>query len=257
MELHARILGSGPPVVLLHGLFGSKENLGGIARALADRYTAYGLDLRNHGRSNHGRRMDYPTLAADVRETLDAHALAAPAVIGHSLGGKTAMELALSTPDRVSALVVLDIAPIVYDRRHDQELDSLRGLDLARVRSRADADEQLQARIPDPAIRQFLLKNLTRGATGFEWRIPLDAIAAAYPDIAAAPSATDRYAGPTLFIRGGASDYVSGNAESAIRDRFPNARVETVRNAAHWLHVEDPDTVATIIRDFLAGTRLE
>ncbi|MDZ7749319.1 MAG: alpha/beta fold hydrolase [Halofilum sp. (in: g-proteobacteria)] len=252
MELHARIQGDGPPLVLLHGLFGSNENLGGVARALADRFSVYGLDLRNHGRSPHGRRMDYPTLAADVRETLDAHALDRPAVLGHSLGGKTAMELALSTPERVSRLVVVDIAPIAYDHRHDQELEALHGLDLAALRSRADADEALAGQIPNPAIRQFLLKNLVRGDDGFEWRIPLGTIHAEYASIAAAPPSTGPYDGPALFVRGGNSDYMPDTAESAIRERFPNARIETIPDAAHWLHVDAPEVFLNLVGSFLA-----
>ena len=252
MELHARVLGDGPPIVLLHGLFGSNENLGGVARALADRYAVYAMDLRNHGRSPHGRRMDYPALARDVRETMDAHALDRPVLLGHSLGGKTAMELALSAPDRVERLIVVDIAPIAYDRRHDEELEALHGLDLAALGSRGDADRALEPSIPVPAIRQFLLKNLVRGDDGFEWRIPLETIHAGYADIAAAPSAGGPYQGPALFVRGGGSDYVPADAEPAIRERFPNARIETVPAAAHWVHVEAPEVFLEIVESFLA-----
>jgi esterase len=252
MELHARILGDGPPLVLLHGLFGSNENLGGIARALSDRWTVYGLDLRNHGRSPHGRRMDYATLAADVRETLDAHALDRPALLGHSLGGKAAMELALSAPERVERLIVVDIAPVAYDRRHDQELEALHRLDLAAVASRGDADRALAGDVPNAAIRQFLLKNLVRGDEGFEWRIPLETIHAEYEDIAAAPAAIGPYAGPALFVRGGDSDYVPAEAEPEITKRFPNARIETIPGAAHWVHVDKPEPFLEIVGEFLA-----
>ena len=252
MELHVRILGDGPPLVLLHGLFGSNENLGGVARALADRFTVYGLDLRNHGRSPHGRRMDYATMANDVRETLDAHALDRPALLGHSLGGKTAMELALTAPDRVERLVVVDIAPIAYDRRHDQELEALHALDLSSLRSRGDADRALAGDIPNKAIRQFLLKNLVRGDDGFEWRMPLETIYAEYEHIAAAPAAAGPYDGPAMFVRGGDSDYLPRDAEPAIRKRFPEARIETVPGAAHWVHVDAPEAFLEIVGAFLA-----
>ncbi len=188
MELHTRVAGEGPPLVLLHGLFGSNENLGGVARALSDRFTIYGMDLRNHGRSPHAESMDYASMAVDVRETLDAHHLDETTILGHSLGGKTALELALSVPERVSRLVVVDIAPVAYDRRHDQELEALHNLDLTDLGSRGDADKALADEIPNPAIRQFLLKNLTRSDTAFAWRIPLDTIYAEYAEIAAAPS---------------------------------------------------------------------
>lgn len=254
MELHARVAGDGPPLVLLHGLFGSNENLGGVARALSDRFTVYGLDLRNHGRSPHGRRMDYATLAADVRETLDAHALDRPAVLGHSLGGKAAMELALASPDRVDRLVVVDIAPVAYERRHDRELDAMLALDTGALASRGDADEALKPRVQDPAIRQFLLKNLVRSAEGFDWRVPLDTIRAGYADIAAPPRSQGPYEGLALFVRGGDSDYLPESAERAIRERFPNARIETVPGAAHWVHVDAPEAFLELVGTFLAGS---
>lgn len=251
MELHARITGEGRPLVLLHGLFGSNENLGSVARALADRYTIYGLDLRNHGRSPHAESMDYPGMAADVSETLDRHGLDEAIILGHSLGGKTAMELALSTPDRVTSLIVVDIAPIVYDRRHDQELEALHNLDLTGIRSRGEADAALAKCIPNAAVRQFLLKNLTRTGEGFAWRIPLDTIYHEYDKIAAAPSSTGLYTGPTLFIRGGSSDYLPRDAESIVNERFPNAGIVTLANLGHWPHAESPDKFVHTITRFL------
>lgn len=251
MELHTRVAGDGAPLVLLHGLFGSNENLRGIARALSNRFTIYGMDLRNHGRSPHAESMDYAELAADVRDTLDAHGLNAPTILGHSLGGKTAMELALSAPRRVSGLVAVDIAPIAYDRRHDEELEALHELDLSAVRSRGDADAALADQIPNPAIRQLLLKNLSRTDNGFTWRIPLGTIYAEYAKIAAAPSSAGPYDGPTLFIRGGNSDYLPEAAEPTIRERFPEARIATIPDAAHWIHVDAPEAFLDVLKGFL------
>jgi esterase len=251
MELHTRIGGEGPPLVLLHGLFGSNENLGGIARALSGRFTIYGMDLRNHGRSPHADSMDYADMATDIRDTLDAHGLHEATILGHSLGGKTAMELALSTPNRVSGLIVVDIAPVSYDRRHDQELEALHDLDLSAIRSRSDADAALADRIPTAAIRQFLLKNLSRTDNGFAWRIPLDTIYAEYAAIAAAPPSTGPYNGPTLFIRGGNSDYLPQDAEPAIHERFSKARIETIPDAAHWVHVDALEAFLDVLNGFL------
>ncbi|MDZ7828009.1 MAG: alpha/beta fold hydrolase [Halofilum sp. (in: g-proteobacteria)] len=255
MELHFRRAGDGPPLVLLHGLFGSNENLGNIARELVSDFTVIGLDLRNHGRSPHGDRMDYATMAGDVIDTLDANGLDSVAVLGHSLGGKTAMELALSAPDRVERLIVADIAPVAYDRRHDQELEALHALDLDAIGSRKDADEALADAIPNPAIRQFLLKNLARGDDGFRWRIPLETIYSEYADIAAAPTSTGPYDGPALFIRGGESDYVTDEAETDIRERFPAARIETIPGANHWVHVDAPDAFLKLVSEFLKESR--
>jgi len=251
MELFTRVHGDGPPVVMLHGLFGSHENLGTIARPLADEFRVHGMDLRNHGRSPHGEAMDYPTMAADVAETMDAHGLADAFLVGHSLGGKVAMELALTAPDRIRGLVVLDIAPVAYDGAHDAELDAMRALDTKTLSSRADADKALAGKIPTAGIRQFLLKNLVRADDGFAWRIPLDTIHREYAQIGAAPASPGPYEGPTLFIRGGDSDYIPEEAEPAIHERFPNARVETIPEAAHWVHVDAPEAFLELVREFL------
>ncbi len=251
MRLYTRVHGEGPPLVLLHGLFGSNENLGGIARALSGRFTIYAMDLRNHGRSPHAEHMDYPTMAADVHDTMAAHALDGAFVLGHSMGGKTAMQLALSHPDRVERLIAVDIAPVAYDHRHDRELTAIRGLDLSAIGSRGDADAALAGAIPEATIRQFLLKNLVRSDGGFAWRIPVETIAAAYDAIAAAPVGDTPYKGPTLFVCGGASNYVPAGTETAIRAFFPSARIETVERASHWVHVQAPDAFLELVDDFL------
>lgn len=255
MELFARTQGNGPPLVLLHGLFGSNENLGSVARALADDFSIHAMDLRNHGRSPHGAEMAYPVLAHDVLETLAAAGIERTSILGHSLGGKTAMELALSRPRHVERLIVVDIAPIPYERRHDRELEALHALDLEQVSSRGDADRALAEAIPNPAIRQFLLKNLVRTEDGYSWRMPLDTIYREYADIAAAPASPGPFDGPTLFIRGGNSDYITDDSEPAIHERFPNARIETIPDAAHWVHVDAPEAFLGLVREFLGKVK--
>lgn len=250
MELHARIQGEGPPVVLLHGLFGSNENLGTLARELGRDHSVYALDLRNHGRSPHADTMDFPGMAEDVRQTMAAHGVDSAALLGHSLGGKTAMELALAHPELVNRLIVLDIAPVTYTSGTEAELAAMQGLDLTAIGSRRDADEALSAHIEDAGVRQFLLKNLVRADDGFAWRIPLDTIAAQYPNLAAAPSAPGPYDGPALFIRGRHSTRVTDDSESAIRERFPNAHIETVE-AGHWVHIEAHEATSALVRAFL------
>ena len=249
MELHTRSTGSGPPLVLLHGLFGSQENLGSLARGLMQHYTIYAMDLRNHGRSGHAESMTLAELAQDVADTLQVHNLEQTAIIGHSLGGKVAMELALAT-NAVERIAVLDIAPVRYPRGHNRELDALLALDPGQLASRSAADRALAAHIPEPGIRQFLLKNLVRDGAGFAWRIPLATIATEYDKLLMANTAAS-FGGPALFLRGGASDYVRDEHEPPIRDRFPNARLETVPAAAHWLHVEQPEAVVHHIKSWL------
>ena len=251
MQLHTRTAGQGAPVVLLHGLFGSHENLGVLARDLATDHSVYGMDLRNHGRSPHADAMTLAAMAADVIKTMDAHELGSATLLGHSLGGKVAMEIALTMPERVDGLIVLDIAPVAYTRGHDTELDAMLGLDLEGLASRADADRTLAAEVPNPAVRQFLLKNLVRAGDGFAWRIPLQTIADEYASIATAPSG-GRFDGPALFIRGGASNYVTTDHETAIHKHFPQARIETIEGAAHWLHVEQPEKVVALARALIA-----
>jgi esterase len=250
MQLHTRTAGQGAPVVLLHGLFGSHENLGVLARDLAADHTVFGMDLRNHGRSPHADAMTLPAMAADVIETMDAHDLDSATLLGHSLGGKIAMEIALTLPARVDGLVIIDIAPVAYERGHDTELNAMLGLDLEALGSRKEADEALASALPNPAIRQFLLKNLVREGDGFQWRLPLQTIADEYDSIATAPSG-GRFDGPTLFIRGGASDYITTEYEAAIREHFPQARIETIVGAAHWVHVEAADEVIALSRGLI------
>jgi len=252
LQLHTRTDGDGPPVVLLHGLLGSNENLGGIARGLGGEYGLIGMDLRNHGRSPHGTPMDYATMAGDVRTALQAEGIQQARFVGHSMGGKVAMELALGSPEWVERLVVLDIAPIAYERRHDATLEALHGLEPATLGSRQEADDRLAAAVPNAAVRQFLLKNLARNGDRYAWRIPLETIRAAYPDIAAAPPSPGPYDGPALFLRGADSDYVPADAAGAVRARFPQARIETLTGAGHWPHVEQPAACLAAIRSFLA-----
>ena len=252
MQLHTRTAGQGAPVVLLHGLFGSHENLGVLARELATDHSVYGMDLRNHGRSPHADAMTLSAMATDVIKTMDAHELDSATLLGHSLGGKVAMEIALTMPARVDRLIVLDIAPVAYARGHDTELDAMLGLDLAGLASRADADRALAAELPNPAVRQFLLKNLVRDGDGFAWRIPLQTIAEQYAHVAAAPS-NGRYTGPTLFLRGDRSDYIQQDDYSSIQERFPNASIETIDDAGHWLHIEARDATSAKIGAFLAA----
>lgn len=254
MELHARIQGEGRPLVLLHGLFGSNENLGTLTRELAGDYSVYALDLRNHGRSPHAETMDFASMAADVHQTMAAHGLDSAAVLGHSLGGKTAMELALGHPQCVERLIVIDIAPVTYTSGNEAELAAMRGLDLRSLHSRGDADEALSEHIASAGVRQFLLKNLARTDDGFAWRIPLDTIESQYPNLAAAPSAAGTYDGPVLVIRGANSMRVPHDAEPAIHERFPHARIETV-DAGHWVHIEAPNATLQLVQAFLDSDR--
>ncbi len=242
--------GQGAPLVLLHGLFGSLENLGRLARLLAVNHTVYSVDLPDHGRSPHTEHSELSAMVEGVRQWMDAQKLSHVIMVGHSLGGKVAMELALQNADRVTRLVVLDVAPVAYGNRHDNIFQGLLSVPIEALQSRVAADEALQESIPDAAVRGFLLKNLVREGEGFRWRMNLQGLHRGYGQLVAGNSEGE-FDGPTLFVRGGRSDYILPGAEAAIQQRFPQARIETVEEAGHWLHAEQPDATGRIIARFL------
>jgi len=251
VSLACTATGSGPPLVLLHGLYGSGNNWRTQARELAERYRVLLPDLRNHGRSPHAPDMDYRSLAADIDALLDGEGIERAAVVGHSMGGKAAMALALTRPQRVAALVVVDIAPVAYDHDHDAIIAALQGLDLERLTRREDADAALAADIPEAMVRQFLLTNLQRRDGGWAWRIPLDILADQRRVVEGWPPLEGRWPGPAAFIHGGASDYVNAEGAAAIRRYFPAARVEALPGVGHWVHAEAPGDFGQRLRAFL------
>jgi esterase len=253
MILHAITAGEGPPLVLLHGLFGSARNFGVVQRALAERHQVIALDLRNHGASPHAEAMDYAVMAADVIETL-AQTDALPAsVLGHSMGGKVAMRMALDRPDTVSALIVADIAPVQYPPHFTHYVEAM--LAVPPRSTRAAVDARLASTVPDPAIRGFLLQNLQPGAAR-PWRIGLAEIAAALPAIGDwGERAGESFPGPTLFMAGETSDYIRPEHRAVIRALFPAARFVTLRGTGHWLHADKPGAFVTVVEGFLAAAR--
>ena len=247
MKLAVHAMGAGAPVVLLHGLFGSARNLGGVQRALATQFRVLSLDLRNHGASAHDPAMDYPAMAADVLETLAAEAALPAAILGHSMGGKVAMQIALQDPGQVRRLIVADIAPVLYPSHFGAFAAAM--LTIPASATRAQADAILAPVVEDPAVRSFLLHNFRPGEG---WRIGLPYIAAALPGIEAWTT-QGLYPGPALFITGARSDYVKAADHVVIRALFPAARFVAIRDAGHWLHAEQPAAFAATVAAFLAG----
>jgi pimeloyl-ACP methyl ester carboxylesterase len=228
-------------MVLLHGLLGSSRNWQTAGRELAAVRRVYALDLRNHGLSPHAARMPYESMMADVLAWLDLHGIGQAELIGHSMGGKVAMLLACRHPERVARLVVVDIAPKGYswpERR--REFAAMNELDLASLRSRADAEARLEASVPGWAERKFLTTNLERLEGGrWGWQIDLPAITAALPELERNPiGPDDRYAGPALFIAGGKSGYVKPADSEVILAHFPSARLEVIAASGHNPHIE-------------------
>lgn len=254
IELVGQTYGSGgAPIVVLHGLLGSGRNWTTIAKRLAERHQVVTLDLRNHGGSPWADRMSYPLMAADVRAYIENAALGPVTVIGHSMGGKAAMRLALDAPSLVERLVVVDIAPVDYDHGTGAYVEAMRGLDVAVLSSRNEVDERLAAEVPEAAIRAFLLQNLVHGAEGFAWRANLDALSRAMPELMAFPRGEhDNYRGPALFLSGAGSTYVRPAHRPVIRELFGQADLRVIADAGHWVHAEQPAAFLAHLQDFLS-----
>lgn len=254
MKLNFRQYSSeGVPLLILHGLFGSLGNWGSQSRQFAKDFAVYGLDLRNHGGSPHSDDMDYTTMANDVIEFMDDHDIERCHLLGHSMGGKTAMQVALSAPQRIERLVVADIAPVDYRGQHDSILDGLQAIDLEKVRTRNEADEVLKQFEPDELIRQFLLTNLMKKpeGDGFYWRINLPILRASYDRLREKPASNGVFLGPTLFVKGDLSNYIKEKYRAAILERFPAATIKVIMHTGHWLHAEKPQTFYRIVHGFL------
>ncbi|MEM6388110.1 MAG: alpha/beta fold hydrolase [Pseudomonadota bacterium] len=245
VALNALRQGDGPSVLIAHGLFGSARNWGAIAKRLSSDFTVTTVDMRNHGESPRADTNGYEDMAADL------NALGGQGhVIGHSMGGKAAMMLALTHPERVNRLIVADIAPVTYTHTQTPLIDAMRAVDLSRVQSRGDADRQLAEAVPEDAVRAFLLQSLDVKAQG--WRLNLDVLAAEMDRIIGFPDISEhRFEGPALFLSGAESDYVQPEHRARIRTLFPNARFAKVTSAGHWLHAEKPKEFEASVRAFL------
>ncbi len=254
VALHYQAQGEGEPLLVLHGLFGSGSNWRRIARALQPQHRSYLVDLRNHGQSPHDPLMTYPAMTGDVLRLLDHLGLARANLLGHSMGGKVAMWLALTHPERVHRLVVADMAPIPYadDGDHGALIEALLALDLDSLRSRAEATERLADAIPSLGIRQFLLTNLEQRNGAWRWRIPLQRLRDNLATIRGFPATDGRFPGPALFIHGGESPYVRDDVCPVIRKLFPEAEIVAMPGCGHWLHAEDPSGFSRRVADFLA-----
>ncbi|MEE2961795.1 MAG: alpha/beta fold hydrolase [Myxococcota bacterium] len=258
MKLHFEKFGSGYPLVILHGLFGSGQNWRRVAKSepLKD-FTVYTLDLRNHGSSPHAAVGSLSEMATDVLDTLEELEDKQFLLLGHSLGGKVAMQIAFQSPQSLGGLVVVDIAPRSYPPGHLGILDALQGLNLVGATSRGDLDSQLAHAIKEPSLRQFLLKNITRADDGtFQWKLGLAHIADAYPEMIDfhAPKTTSDV--PALFVRGGNSNYVLDADFGLIRSVFGQAEFADIADAGHWVHYEQPQAFLDKIGEFAQTTCL-
>jgi pimeloyl-ACP methyl ester carboxylesterase len=254
MRLAVTSMGEGPPVALLHGLLGAGQNFGAVQKALAgEGRRVLALDLRNHGGSPHAATMTYPEMAADVAETLAAEGAWPAAAVGHSMGGKVAMALALARPEGVERLLVADISPVAYPTPlFTAYIAAMQAIPLRPGLARREADAALVPAVPNPALRAFLLQNLLFQADPPRWRIGLEEIAAALPDIGGWPTFAGRYHGRVLSLAGDRSDYVKPEHHAAFRALFPAVDFATMP-AGHWLHAENPAAFLAQVQAFLAA----
>lgn len=239
-----------PPLVIVHGLFGSGRNWGAIARGLADRRDVWTVDQRNHGTSPRAVGQSYPDMAADLAEVIAA-AGGRVDLLGHSMGGKAAMVLALTRPELVRRLVVADIAPVAYAHDNAHHIDAMRALDLTGLTSRAVADRRLARDVADPALRAFFLQSLDLKSQPPQWRLNLDVLHAEMPKIVGWPDTPGTFDNPTLFLSGDQSSYVLPEHRPAILAQFPKARFAWINGAGHWLHAEQPRAFQDTVRAFL------
>lgn len=252
MQLHSESCGAGPPLIILHGLFGSLENWRSMSRKLGQHFQVFSLDMRNHGGSPHSAEFSCALMAEDLKEFMDEHSLCSAHLLGHSLGGKVAMQFALTHPDFVERLVVVDIAPRSYPPLHTDIFTLLSFIPLERFSSRSEVRQELEKGISDRSVVEFLLKNITSTQSGMlQWRMNLKALQENYREIITAPEWEGRFDKPTLFIRGENSDYIGLADLGGIKKYFPSAEVAMVAGAGHWVHVQAPDAFEGLVRDFL------
>ena len=254
MKLFCRQFGAGKPVVILHGLFGLSDNWVTFGRELGENYSVYIPDLRNHGQSPHSGVFDFPSLENDLAELMDDHGLNEIALIGHSLGGKTAMYFALHHPDRVNRLAIVDISlrKSPPDREHQHLWNAMLDVDFSNAKSRSDVDNQLKTTIKSTRLRQFLMKSVYwRDRHSLDWRLNLKGIDENLLSVFEGVSDSGVYEGPALFIRGGLSDYIRDTDLAELKMKFPGAEVKTIANASHWVHADAPGEFFNMVKSFL------
>ena len=240
-----------PPLVIAHGLFGSARNWGAIARMLATGRDVVAVDMRNHGTSFRAASQSYADMAGDLAEVLDS--LGPADLLGHSMGGKAAMQLALTQGQLLRRLVVVDIAPVAYAHDQTRHITAMRGLDLQGITSRTEADDRLALMVEDPALRAFFLQSLDLRSSPPTWRLNLDVLEAAMPQIIGWPDTQGCFDGPTLFLTGSDSTYVRAVDRALIQGLFSHSRFAKLLGAGHWLHAEKPKAFAETVAQFLGS----
>ena len=251
MKLNFQKYGEGPPLVILHGLFGMLDNWHTVSKMLSANFRVFAVDQRNHGRSPHSDEFDFHLLAQDIQSFLQEQGIHSANILGHSMGGKTAMWVALRAPELVDKLIVVDIAPRAYDSLHDEILSALTSLELQRFSSRNAIDAALATKVPDGAVRQFLMKNLARDDNGsYRWKMNLPVIAKNYGRILEGIESKSSFKKNCLFIRSRKSSYIRDQDIPEIKRLFPNSSFAEF-DTGHWVHAEAPDQLTKTVTEFI------
>ena len=252
MKLHFKKFGSGPPLIILHGVFGSSDNWKTLANHLMSTFEVYLVDQRNHGLSPHSDDFNYQVMTDDLKELLHDEKIEKCILLGHSMGGKTAMNFAVQYPEKIIKLIIVDIAPKGYPPHHENILKGVHSLTLHEINTRKEADDLLSVTINNAGIRQFILKNLSRNPEGlFYWKINWKAIEDNMEAIGAPLSSYAVFPGEVLFIRGAQSDYILNEDEPLLKKHFPDADLMTIQKAGHWVHAEQPAQLLALINQFI------
>ncbi len=253
MNLYYRELGEGnPPIVILHGVFGSSDNWFTVSKGLAETHKIYLLDARNHGQSPHTDDFNYDIMADDLLEFINQHRLIKPIIIGHSMGGKTVMKFAVKYPDAFSKMVVVDISPRYYKPHHQTIIDGLTAIPIDNLKTRQEADDILKTFEPELGVRQFLLKNIYRNEeNGFSWRMNFEVIKNKIENIGEALEEGAKITKPTLFVRGANSKYIQEKDIELIHTIFSDASIVTIEGSGHWVQAEKPKAFLEAVKAFL------
>jgi len=259
MQLYYRKFGEtgDQPIIILHGIFGTSDNWFSYARRLSQEgFEVFTLDQRNHGQSPHSDIFNYLAMTDDLFDFIDEHDIEDPIILGHSMGGKVAMRFALENPQLVSKLIVVDISLKAYGPRkqHRSIIQAMKSVDLSALKNRSDVEEQISQLVPEIRIRQFIMKNLHRKEKDeFEWRINIPGIEKNLDQLFDGIDTITKFDKPTLFVKGGASDYILLDDYDQIRYNFPNAEIITIADASHWVHVESPERFYQLTMGFAGG----
>ena len=253
MNLNFKSIGSGFPLIILHGLLGSLDNWQSIAKQFGEHFEVFIIDQRDHGRSPHTPEFSYALLVTDIREFMQQQGIDRAHFIGHSMGGKVAMHLALEHPERVAKLIVVDVAPVEYEDRHSDVFKALFAVDLRTLGSRQQAEGTLRSILGnDESTVQFLMKGLYRDDDNrFQWRFDVQALYDAYDEISSGIESDKPFEGDTLFIKGEKSEYINASNFSEIIDLFPNNQLVEIAGAGHWVHAENPVQFTDAVLKFL------